>query len=196
MAKPANSHEFPSGQGRICLECQVAPLPANCRSTRRFCDGCKTLRIIRHARQWARQNLERRREVNRNFAKRERKANPDRVKARVAAWRRSKPHIAISDSMGTMVRIALAGGKGRRSWETIVGYTVEQLAAHLERQFVRGMSWENYGKWQIDHIRPVSSFSFRSPEDEGFKDCWSLTNLRPLWAADNIKKHAKRTFLI
>ena len=32
------------------------------------------------------------------------------------------------------------------------------------------------------------SFNFISAEDEEFKQCWSLSNLQPLWAADNIRK--------
>jgi 5-methylcytosine-specific restriction endonuclease McrA len=50
--------------------------------------------------------------------------------------------------------------------------------------------------WHIDHIIPISSFSFSSPEDPEFKAAWALTNLRPLWAAQNISKGAKREVLL
>ena len=33
-----------------------------------------------------------------------------------------------------------------------------QLKEHIEKQFVDGMSWDNWGEWHIDHIKPVSKF--------------------------------------
>lgn len=98
--------------------------------------------------------------------------------------------------MSTAIRLSLTGGKGRRKWESLVGYSVEELKTHIERQFLRGMSWVNMADWHIDHIVPKSSFTYSSPEDESFKACWALTNLRPLWAKDNLSKSDARTHLI
>lgn len=81
--------------------------------------------------------------------------------------------------------------KGGRTWESLVGYTTEELKTHLESQFQAGMSWDNYGKWHIDHITPICSFGRVQAESEEFKTCWSLNNLRPLWAVENIQKGAK-----
>jgi len=92
---------------------------------------------------------------------------------------------------------ARGGNKRNRPWESLVGYTVAELKLHIERQFRRGMSWKNYGKrWHIDHIRPLSSFDFKSPDDASFREAWALTNLQPLWAGDNQTKYAHRTHLI
>jgi hypothetical protein len=69
-----------------------------------------------------------------------------------------------------------------------LGYSCEELMRHLESQFEPGMTWENYVEvWTIDHIIPVSSpeFDFTSMNDS---DCWSLTNLRPMWKGENTKK--------
>ena len=73
----------------------------------------------------------------------------------------------------------------------VLDYTPNELIEHLERQFIDGINWENYGEWHIDHIRPISSFIFKSSEDEEFKKCWSLENLQPMWGIDNIKKGNK-----
>jgi hypothetical protein len=89
------------------------------------------------------------------------------------------------------MRKSLNGIKESKSWETLVGYSLEQLKLHLECQFTDGMSWENYGKWHIDHITPLSSFDIQNYNDENFKKCWSLENLQPLWAEDNLKKSNK-----
>ena len=54
----------------------------------------------------------------------------------------------------------------------MVGYTSLNLKEHLEKQFNDGMNWDNYGEWHIDHIKPISSFTFETCDDEQFKECW------------------------
>lgn len=72
-------------------------------------------------------------------------------------------------------------------------YNAKQLKAHLQKKFKPGMTWENFlnAEIHIDHIRPLSSFSYKSPSDPQFKQAWSLSNLQPLWAKDNLRKGAK-----
>ena len=101
----------------------------------------------------------------------------------------------INDTIRSGIRYSLKGNKNGMHWETLVGYTKEDLIEHLEAQFEPWMNWDNYGiyekgkmKWQIDHIKPVSSFNFTSPEDPEFKECWALENLQPLEVIENIKK--------
>lgn len=69
-----------------------------------------------------------------------------------------------------------------------MGYSYESLISHLESQFKEGMTWENYGKWHVDHKIPVSFFQFNSTDDVEFKMCWRLENLQPLWAKENQSK--------
>ena len=75
-----------------------------------------------------------------------------------------------------------------RSTFDILGYSLEELMVHLEALFTSGMTWDNYGIWHVDHKIPMSSFEFESTEDKGFKDCWKLDNLQPLWGVDNFSK--------
>jgi len=84
------------------------------------------------------------------------------------------------------------GSKKGRHWEYLVGYTVDDLTRHLEKQFTEGMTWDNYGRggWEIDHIIPVSKLNFSDANHEDFKRCWALDNLQPLWKVDNIRKRA------
>jgi hypothetical protein len=70
----------------------------------------------------------------------------------------------------------------------ILKYTPEQLSNHLENQFTDGMTWENYGEWHVDHKLPITSFKFKEIGDEEFLRCWSLDNLQPMWAQENIRK--------
>jgi hypothetical protein len=91
---------------------------------------------------------------------------------------------------------AVGSAKAKRQWRSVVGYSLEELARHIEAQFLKGMTWQNMGKWEIDHILPLASFLYRDMADPEFRAAWSLTNLRPLWAADNRKKGARRLHLL
>jgi len=71
----------------------------------------------------------------------------------------------------------------------LLGYTSRELYEHLERSFEPGMSWEDRGAWHIDHIKPIAQFV-----REGITDIRlinALSNLRPVWALENLRKHAK-----
>lgn len=71
--------------------------------------------------------------------------------------------------------------------QEIIGCDWESLKSHIENQFVDGMSWDNRNQWHIDHIVPLASA--KTPEDVVRLNHYS--NLRPLWAIDNLKKGAK-----
>ena len=76
----------------------------------------------------------------------------------------------------------------------ILKYTPEQLISHLESKFSENMTWDNYGEWHVDHVKPISSFMILKIGDEEFMNCWSLGNLQPMWGVDNIKKSNKLLF--
>lgn len=94
----------------------------------------------------------------------------------------------VNRNFSRRMRKSLNGLKDGMSWESLVGYNVLELKKHLEGLFIEGMTWENYGEWHIDHIIPISSFNIINVNCDNFKICWSLNNLQPLWAIDNIKK--------
>jgi hypothetical protein len=100
------------------------------------------------------------------------------------------PKHRITRNLRTGIYKSLHTGKGG-SWEKAVGYTLLELKTHLENQFMDGMSWDNHGEWHIDHIKPISDFSFQSTKDSDFKRYWALSNLQPLWAKDNWYKNKK-----
>jgi hypothetical protein len=110
--------------------------------------------------------------------------------------RKVNPAFAINERMSAGIRQSLILGKQGYRWEKLVGYTLADLMAHLERQFLPGMTWENRSSWHIDHIVPISSFQFSDPTEPEFQAGWALSNLRPLWAEDNLTKRATRTHLI
>lgn len=71
----------------------------------------------------------------------------------------------------------------------ILGCSLEFLEQHIQKQFTNGMTFDNYGEWEIDHILPVSSFNFDNRENI-FK-CFGYNNLQPLWKTENRHKSAK-----
>lgn len=126
--------------------------------------------------QWVKKNRERLRKYKVNHYKEKYKEDPS-----------FRLHVCFS----AMVYMTIRDKEGRSSF-SLVNYSKEELIKHLEAQFDENMTWENYGKyWHIDHIIPRSYFDFQSYQDIEFKKCWSLANLRPLEASENMSKGAK-----
>lgn len=76
------------------------------------------------------------------------------------------------------------GIKKRASSAKILGVSYETAKKHLERQFKKGMSWDNHGEWHIDHIIPLSS----ARTEEDLITLCHYSNLQPLWAKENLQK--------
>jgi hypothetical protein len=111
------------------------------------------------------------------------------VKAKNYAKNATCPIYRLTSSMRVSISRGLAKGvKASRRTENLLGYSFDDLRGHLEAQFRDGMSWQNYGKWHVDHIKPLASFNYQSPDDPEFKSAWSLCNLQPLWAVENWSK--------
>lgn len=149
-----------------------------------------------------------------------RRINSDKINKRVKEYRlnnrvslneklkirRKNPLIKLRHNVSSLVRFYLNGSK-QNSILKYLTYTIKQLKQHLESQFEPWMSWNNHGlyiknnwddsdqstwTWQIDHIIPHSTFKYTSMEDEEFKKCWSLDNLRPYSAKQNLLDGVKR----
>lgn len=68
-----------------------------------------------------------------------------------------------------------------------IGCSLAELKIHLEGKFSLGMSWDNYGKWHLDHIKPVSL----AKSIQELRELNHYLNLQPLWGPDNISKSNK-----
>lgn len=123
-------------------------------------------------------------------------ANKPAVRVYQRAKYRTRPDHRLRVAISNGMRRSLSGGKAGRAWESLVGYTLHELKRHLERQFSKGMTWENVGAWHIDHIIPLASFVITDCCCPDFRAAWALTNLRPLWAKENISKRDKRLLLL
>lgn len=147
---------------------------------------------------------------------RERAANPKRMPpglsdAEQYRWRYANdPEFQLKERLRNQVKKhakrygyvnhyfgSAARGKIRSEdiWD-LVGYSASTLRRHLERQFTRGMTWEKFlsGEIHIDHIVPKSTFDLDSLKE--LRACYALSNLRPLFARDNLRKRDARVSLL
>lgn len=79
-----------------------------------------------------------------------------------------------------------AGVKRTTRTETLLGCSISHAKKHIEENFEPGMSWENHGKWHIDHHIPCSAFDLTDERQQRLCNNWR--NLRPLWKKENRSK--------
>lgn len=84
------------------------------------------------------------------------------------------------------------GFRKRSRTAEILGCSLDEFIVYIERQFLPGMTWENRGEWHIDHIVPLST----AKTEADVIALNHVSNLRPLWAEDNMRKRDKVLFLI
>ena len=127
-----------------------------------------------------------------------REANRDRHNAnrrrRQKERRAADPAFLLETRVRNAINEAIRKGgytKRARAHE-ILGCTWLEFKAHIERQFLRGMNWDNRDLWHLDHITPIDTAS----TVDDIVALNHFTNLRPLWGVDNIKKKNKITHLI
>ncbi|MFA7219280.1 MAG: hypothetical protein WC119_02090 [Synergistaceae bacterium] len=71
----------------------------------------------------------------------------------------------------------------------LIGCSMPRFISWLESKFKEGMAWDNYGEWHIDHIKPCAVFDLTQPSEQ--KECFHYSNLRPLWARENLSKNSR-----
>jgi len=170
--------------GRHCTKCKIKhPIEKflfvgkNNLRRRSICLDCHN----ENCRAWRSQNPEKAREI----VSRSAKASPEKVRKRSKIKRDRSPEAFAARYLLKRV-LRLTGARKNTKTEQAIGYTANELKAHIASQFEDGMSWDNWGEWHIDHIKPVAKFI-----REGVKcpaKINELSNLRPLWAKDNLSK--------
>ena len=141
---------------------------------------------------WNKANADRKRETERRW----RIENADRAKEtgrRKQAARRSTPWGAINNRIWAVMHRGVRSNSIRPGKYTeALGYLWADLRAHIEAQFTPEMSWSGWGSvWELDHIIPASSFKYESLDSPLFRQCWALSNLRPLLRQENVAKGSK-----
>lgn len=119
-----------------------------------------------------------------------RDANP-RHAERNRQRRAEDPEFRIKCNLSSRISSSLKARNTKKSVKTIelFGCSPKELCTYLETKFTEGMTWKNYGKWHVDHIRPCVSFNLLNVEEQ--RQCFHWTNLQPLWAIDNLRKNSR-----
>lgn len=120
----------------------------------------------------------------------------------------------ILQDTSTAIRMLIknnGGSKNGRKVKEYLPWTVDEYIIHMETLFTHpdnltpeGKVWMTFNNrglynpniwddnnpmtwtWQLDHIIPKSEFNITSMDSQEFRDCWSLSNLRPLSAKQNV----------
>jgi len=146
------------------------------------------------------------RKAAREAVQRWKKANPERAREQarraVAKWQQNHPERAKEIRRGVRKRESADPInrikrslrkrmsdllKGKQCRDKYLGCNRGQLRSHLQAQFKRRMTWENYGThWHVDHIIPLAAFNLQDEQQRRIACNWQ--NLRPLEATRNIAK--------
>ena len=150
-------------------------------------------KIKKNGERYREENGERCRAMGRDWYSR----NKERVIKRTTAYSKERYQNNFSVRMIHVARArinAMLRGKAIGKFTStakLIGCTPKFLKEYLEKKFLKGMTWDNYGikGWHVDHITPCASFDFNCPVQQ--LACCHYSNLQPLWALDNIRKGAK-----
>jgi len=161
-----------------------------------------------YAKKWSKNNPEKMRafvkkyrDKNKEKIKKHRqiyiKENREKIRKSKKKWsaymRKTNIKFNLNGRISNAIRHSLKGNRKGNHWETLVGYTINDLIKRLKKTIPEGYIWEDYmkGKFHIDHIIPVSAFNFANPEHTDFQNCWALKNLRLLPVKENLLKGNK-----
>lgn len=169
---------------KTCVECAQSAARA------RYLEDSSKVR--KRALEWSRSNPERNRSRVRKWQVENRAHTSERWKIRYASDPSFKCAVLIR---GILARV-LSASKTAKQGSTceLLGYSAAEFRSHIERQFGKGMSWDNHGQWHVDHIVPVIEMIESGQADP--KVVNALSNLMPIWAKENLTKGRRKTCLL
>jgi len=155
---------------------------------------------VKRTEQWIAENRERYLEMGRKYyqlhkiedsirCKEYSRTHREQLKKYHKEWKKKHPMALFVDSLRHRIKEAIKHNYKSAHTLELLGCSIEQLKQHLETHFQAGMTWKNYGKWHVDHIKPCARFDLSKSEEQ--KICFNYKNLQPLWAIDNLKKGCK-----
>jgi hypothetical protein len=111
------------------------------------------------------------------------------AKARCSARYREKHKLACCMRSRMYIALKSQDFTKDKHTEEYLDCSFKYLSKYLEKSFTAGMTWENYGKWHVDHRRCIASFNLKTSEEERYM-CLHYTNLQPMWGPENLSKGA------
>ena len=146
-------------------------------------------KVIKYDRRWKAKNPEKVRRSVVRWMKDNHEHRKEYMNRYVKSREKTDVDFLMANRLRTLVRVSLKNNSKSSKTMELLGCSIGRFKEYLSDKFMDGMSWDNYGKWHIDHIRPCSSFNLKNSEDQ--KRCFYYKNLQPLWAKDNLVKSNK-----
>lgn len=142
----------------------------------------------RKAQQYVKEiHTKRKREYRKNNRSKDRKYSREYKRK----LRKEDPVFALTEIARRRILNALENQGLRKNSLTkkLIGCSFSKLRHYLEKQFDDYMTWENRGKWHVDHRVPCKAFDLSNPLEQ--RVCFWYKNLQPMWAKDNLEKSDK-----
>ena len=202
MSMQLTVFEHSKTEKRCCRCKEIKPLSNFCKCKRakdgfqHCCRQCQTLyyqnnkEVILHLQKvYYQNNKEAHSKHMKLYYEKNKEAYAIRSRAYEKKRLKSDPLFRVIINLRTRVRNYCRSIKFQKSWSTskAMGCTREEFIAYFESKFTERMTWENYGTWHVDHIKPIS---LATTEQEAI-ELSHYTNLQPLWAEDNLRKSNK-----
>lgn len=210
-----NCKASPDGKKSRCKECRISDSKSYANKNKEAVKEYQrkyreenSARLAKYRKEWGEKNKEKYQQVKRKYyqdnkckiADRQREyveENRDKVREYHRNYMREyvkdrsdrDPQYKLIKLMRSRLYKALKRCQKSATTMELVGCSSFELKSHIESLFLDGMSWENYGEWHVDHIKPCSSFDFMDPSQQ--YECFNYKNLQPLWANDNLRKSDK-----
>jgi len=137
--------------------------------------------------EYYRKNIEQEREKSKKYYH----DNKQILQKRNIEWKKNKRKndgfYRMKINLRHRLRDYLLGESKSKRTKDIVGLDKMEFKSYIENKFLHGMNWDNYGRWHLDHIKPLCQ---AKDNDEALL-LNHYTNLQPLWAEDNLRKNRK-----
>ena len=103
--------------------------------------------------------------------------------------RKTDPLFKLEGALRTRIVYAFKAKGFKKEEKTVdlLGTDFNTASQHIESLFKEGMSWDNHGEWEIDHIKPFAT----AKTEEDLKNLCHYKNLQPLWKSENRQKSGK-----
>ena len=146
-----------------------------------------------HSNQYNKDHIKERKQYHKQYRKQYNKDHAEEIKQYGKQYTKDRKKTDVNFKLACNLRvrlnIAIRNNQKLGSAVKDLGCDIPFFKEYIEIQFKPGMTWNNYGQWHLDHIKPLASFDLTDMEQ--FLEACHYSNIQPLWAAENLSKGAK-----
>lgn len=174
---------------KVCTKCKIDKLLTEFRKSKFIKDGRKSACTVCLKQQWKEyydNNLEKE-STRKKVAYIQ---NREQIISKSSTYniqkRKVDPIFRLKHNIRKRIRAILLSKRLNKNntFTKYIGCSLPELKTYIEKQFQSGMTWANYGEWEIDHIIPLS----RANTSEELYQLNHYMNLQPLWKSENRSK--------